>query len=236
MSLDIFEKYERRTVKAGTVLFQEGDPGDVMYILLSGCITITKRVMENVDKTLNILEAGEYFGEMSLFLKENRTATATASEDSVLVELTLEKFKLLIQEHLEVGLNLMFQLAQRLEKETEEAILFALELELSKRKPAVYTPIGLLTEQIIVATGSFEARNLQEVLRLRKELRWDRDTNVMASLMKPGQCQHALIYIIQTTQIREIMKLTSCFKDLVQWDISLAVPTESELLDLENHD
>jgi CRP-like cAMP-binding protein len=236
MGLDIFEKYERRTVKAGTIIFQENSPGDVMYIIISGCIAISKRVMENVDKTLNILEAGEYFGEMSLFLRGDRTATAKAVEDSVLVELTLDKFKQLLQEHLEVGMNLLFQLAQRLEKVTEEAILLALELELSKRKPSLYPPTGLPTEQMIIATGSFAAKDRQEVLRLRKELHWNRDTHVIASLIKPGQLHNALIYIIQTDKIREIMKLTSCFKDLVQWDISLAVPAESELLDMEEHD
>lgn len=231
MHLEIFDKYERKVVKSGTVIFRENDPGDVMYIIFSGRVAISKQVMEKVTKMLNVLEAGEYFGEMSLLLKANRTATARAIEDTELIEISRDKFKLVLQEHYEVGVNLLIQLAHRLEKANEEAILAALELELSKRKPTSYLSTILPSEQVIVATGSFEAKNLQEILRLRKELHWNRETNVIASLIKPGQLQDALLYILQTDDIREVMKLTACFKELVQWNISLAVSTDAELLD-----
>ena len=212
MHLEIFDKYERKIVKSGAVIFRENDPGDVMYIIFSGRVAISKQVMEKVTKMLNVLEAGEYFGEMSLLLKASRTATARAIEDTELIEISRDKFKLVLQEHYEVGVNLLIQLAHRLEKANEEAILAALELELSKRKPTSYLSTVLPSEQVIVATGSFEAKNLQEILRLRKELYWDRETNVIASLIKPGQLQDALLYILQTDDIREVMKLTACFK------------------------
>ncbi len=231
MHLEIFDKYERKAVKTGTIIFRENDHGDVMYIIFSGRVAISKRVMEKIDKTLNVLEAGEYFGEMSLLLKADRTATARAIEDSELIEISRDKFKLILQERYEVGVNLLIQLAHRLEKANEEAILAALELELSKRQPIPYLSPVLPSEQVIVATGSFEAKNLQEILQLRKDLYWDRETNVVASLIKPGQVHDALIYILQTDDIREVMKLTSCFKELVQWNISLAVSTDDELID-----
>jgi CRP-like cAMP-binding protein len=231
MHLDIFKDYERKTVKAGTIIFREKDPGDIMYIIASGRVAILKRVMEKVDKTLNVLEAGEYFGEMSLLLKADRTATARAIEDTELIEVSRDKFKLILQERYEVGVNLLIQLAHRLEKANEEAILSALELELSRRKPTSYFPTILPSEQVIVATGSFEAKDMQEVLRLRKALHWDRDTNIIVSLIKPGQVHDALMYIIQTDDVREVMKLTSCFEGLVQWNISLAVSADDEVID-----
>jgi CRP-like cAMP-binding protein len=231
MHLEIFDKYERKVVKAGTIIFRENDPGDVMYIIFSGRVAISKQVMEKVTKTLNILEVGEYFGEMSLLLKADRTATAKAIEDTELIEISRDKFKSVLQEHYEVGVNLLIQLAHRLEKANEEAILAALELELSKRKPTSYLSTVLPSEQVIVATGSFEAKHLQEILQLRKELYWDRETNVIVSLIKPGHVQDALLYILQTDDIREVMKLTACFKELVQWNISLAISTDDELID-----
>ena len=231
MHLEIFDSYERRVVKAGTTIFRENEPGDIMYIIFSGRVAISKQVMEKVSKTLNILEAGEYFGEMSLLLKADRTATARAIEDTELIEISREKFRSVLQEHYEVGVNLLIQLAHRLEKANEEAILAAFELELSKRKPASYLSTVLPSEQVIVATGSFEAKNLQEILKSRREIHWDRETNVIASLIKPGQIQDALMYILQTDDIREVMKLTACFKELVQWNISLAVSTDADLLD-----
>ena len=233
MELELFEKYERQTVAAGTIIFRENEPGDAMYVIERGRVAISKRVTENIEKTLGILEAGEYFGEMSLLLKAERTATAQAIEETVMVRLTRDNFKELLQKDVEVGCNLLMQLSHRLEKANEEAILAALELELSKRKPLPDFSTVRHGEQVIVAAGSFQAAALPEVLRLRKELQWARDTTVIASLFKPGQCQDALMYILQTDDLREVLKLTACFKALVQWQISLAVSAESELLDPE---
>jgi CRP-like cAMP-binding protein len=236
MNLEFFEEYERQTLKAGQILFRENDPGDAMYVIMSGRIAILKRVMEKIDKTLGILEAGEYFGEMSLLLKADRTATARAIEDTVLVKLTRETFRLVLQEHFEVGVNLLIQLAHRLEKANEEAILAALELELSRRKPTAFLPTLLPSEQVIIATGSFNAQNMQEVFRLRKQLQWSPDTNMLLGLIKPGQSQKALLYILQTDDIRELVKLTTCFKGLVQWDISIAIAADEEIVEELLHD
>ena len=51
------------------------------------------------------------------------------------------------------------------------------------------------------------------------------------SLIKPGQVQDGLMYIFQTDDILEVMRLIACFKELVQWNISLAVSTDGEFLD-----
>jgi CRP-like cAMP-binding protein len=226
MNLDVFAKYERRKLKAGTVLFRENDPGDAMFVILKGRVAILKRVMENVDKTLAILDTGEYFGEMSLLLKADRTATARILEDAELVEVTRDTFKQVLQEHYEIGVNLLIQLAHRLEKANEEAILAALELELSKRKPATYLSSIEASRQVIVATGSFDAGDMQQVLALRKNLQWERETEVLLALIKPGQTQDALIYILQTADVRELIKLTTVFQGLVRWNISVAVSAD----------
>jgi len=223
MNLDVFAKYERRKLKAGTILFRENDPGDAMFVILSGRVAILKRVTENVDKTLGILDAGEYLGEMSLLLKADRTATARVIEDAELVEMTRNTFQQLLQEHYEIGINLLIQLAHRLQKANQEAILAALELELSKRKPESYLQALEPSQQVIVATGSFEAAHMRKVLKLRKDLQWERETTVLLTLIKPGQTQDALIYILHTDDMRELIKLTTVFQGLVHWNISVAM-------------
>jgi CRP-like cAMP-binding protein len=232
MDLEVFAKYERRKVKAGTILFRENDPGDAMFVILSGRVAILKRVMERVDKTLAILDTGEYFGEMSLLLKADRTATAKIVEDAEIVEVTRDTFKQVLQEHYEIGVTLLIQLAHRLEKANEEAILSALELELSKRKPVSYLPSLLPSQHVIVATGSFEFRSMQQVFRLQKTMQWEPETHVLLALVKPGQTQDALIYILQTDDVRELLKLTTTFQGLVQWNISVAVPLEDGLTEV----
>jgi len=89
MNLEVYKDYERLSVKTGTIIFREKDPADVMYVIISGRVSISKQVMEGIDKTLSVLEEGEYFGEMSLLLKANRSATVTAMEDTELVKLSV---------------------------------------------------------------------------------------------------------------------------------------------------
>ncbi|MBI4872421.1 MAG: cyclic nucleotide-binding domain-containing protein [Candidatus Riflebacteria bacterium] len=61
----------------GTVFFQEGDPGDVMYVIQEGKVEIA-RVVGGVRTVLSVLGKGEYFGEMALLDNQPRSASATA--------------------------------------------------------------------------------------------------------------------------------------------------------------
>ncbi len=231
MSLDIFENYTREKKEAGSVIFREKDPGDLMYVIIKGKVNISKQIMPGVEKMLQVLEEGEYFGEMSLLLNASRSATAIAVEETELIGLKLDDFKKMWREHPEVGMSMLIQLASRLEKTNKEAILLALELALAEQTPREYTTAIFPGEQMIVATGSFDVKNLPDVFRCRKELQWEPPTKILVSLIKPGQGEDALIYILQTDDAREAMKLTSCFKNLVQWSFSLAVSTDDEFLD-----
>ncbi len=231
MNLEIYKKYEQQTVKTGTVIFEEQDPGDGMYVIIRGRVNISKRVMAGVDKTLGVLEEGEYFGEMSLLLNENRTASATALEDTTLVKLGRDECKHLLQDSPDVGITMLTQLARRLEKANRESILLALELALAEKKPPEYVSPVLSKSQTILATGSFHLKDIPDILQRAKELRWDPQTNVLLHLFKPGQEEDSLIYVIQTRDIREVMKLTSCFKELVRWKISLAVSPDDALVE-----
>ncbi len=231
MNLEVYKDYERSFVKAGTVIFREKESADVMYIIVKGRVNISKQVMAGVNKTLSVLEEGEYFGEMSLLLHASRSASATAVEDAELVKLERDDFKQILRHSPDAAMAMLIQLASRLEKTNREAILLALELALAEQTPQEYVSATFPGEQIIVASGSFEAKNIPEVLKGRTNLQWDPHTKILVSLFKPGQEQDALIYVIQTNDVREAMKLTSCFKNLVQWKISLAVSTEDEFLD-----
>jgi len=231
MNLEMYGKYGRQVVEAGTIIFREKDPGDMMYVIANGRVRISKHVVEGVDKTLSILEEGEYFGEMSLLLNAPRSATATAFEETTLITLTRDDFKQMLREYPEAGMAMLIQLASRLEKANREAILLALELALIEHTPQKYASTGLPGEYTIIATGSFDIKNLKDVIRCQKNLHWDHQTSLLASLITPGQGQNALTYIFQTPDARETLKLASCFQNLVQWKISLAVSTDDEVLD-----
>src|SRR4051812_32748724 len=61
---DALERFARE-FPAGAVLFEEGQPGNDMYIIVTGEIEIRRQVGES-EHVLAILPAGEFFGEMAI--------------------------------------------------------------------------------------------------------------------------------------------------------------------------
>ena len=68
----------------GDVIFREGDPGDVMYLVGKGSVKISKSGRGGEQETLGFIQSGNFFGEMALLDGEPRSAMATAVESTVL--------------------------------------------------------------------------------------------------------------------------------------------------------
>jgi PAS domain S-box-containing protein len=116
---EFFEKLRKvvkeRYLKTGEILFAEGEPGKVMYIIKSGKIDILKGdPISEKQMKLASRAAGDFFGEMSLLEDSPRFATARAAEDSIVLELSREDFKKLITENPSVALEVMEELSSRL--------------------------------------------------------------------------------------------------------------------------
>ena len=83
---DIWELVQASTwikFPAHTVILREGEPGQSMYILASGQMKVIKH-----GRLLNVIKAGEYFGEMAYIQRgANRQATLEALSDVVVAEL-----------------------------------------------------------------------------------------------------------------------------------------------------
>jgi CRP-like cAMP-binding protein len=97
----------------GTVLFQEGQPGDRMYVIQTGKVQIVKRVGE-VRFPLASLGPGDCVGEMALLDGQPRSADALVSEDSTLLVIERATFEQLIRENGEVAVRIMRKLSERL--------------------------------------------------------------------------------------------------------------------------
>ena len=71
--------------ESGSSLFEEGDEGHEMYVVLEGKALISKYIPGAGEEALAILERGDFFGEMSLIDGEPRSADARAHEGPVTV-------------------------------------------------------------------------------------------------------------------------------------------------------
>lgn len=107
---------------AGTVLFREGDHGREMYVIVSGRVRISKRVRD-LEKTVSVLPAGEFFGEMAILNNRPRSASATVVDDAELLVVPPESFDGLVFHHREVAVRLIRRLAQRLEEANQDVAL-----------------------------------------------------------------------------------------------------------------
>ena len=91
--ISLSQRLVERRFLGGELVFQKGDSGSTMYLVLSGKIEIFLPPDGGADRVdLKEVNEGEHFGELSLFDDKPRSASAEARSDCVLLELSREHF------------------------------------------------------------------------------------------------------------------------------------------------
>jgi len=113
--MNLIELFRHETdvaaIPAGQAIFRAGEPGYVMYVLISG----TADVMVG-DIVVERAEPGALLGEMALVEHAPRTATVTAVSDCVLVPIDAARFHFLVQQTPYFATHVMKIMAERLRK------------------------------------------------------------------------------------------------------------------------
>jgi len=85
---ELWYAFRERRLRKGDVLFRMGDPGEELYLVKHGSIVVSRPVTGRVEQVLSRVEAGEAFGEMSVFGDQrHRSATCQADVDTLLYSL-----------------------------------------------------------------------------------------------------------------------------------------------------
>ncbi len=103
---------KRQDVAKGWILFREGSEGSVMYVVLSGTVSISIAADNQEELEVARVGAGSFFGEMSILEKDVRSATCRAEEDCVLLSLNAENFRRLMLSHPETAIGIMQRMLQ----------------------------------------------------------------------------------------------------------------------------
>jgi voltage-gated potassium channel len=90
----------------GTSIMRAGEPGDCMYFIVSGQVTV------QLAQPLTIAD-GSFIGEMALISGAPRTATVTAATDCELLELDLADFRDLAARHPELTTAIVAEAEKR---------------------------------------------------------------------------------------------------------------------------
>lgn len=112
----------RRRFRVEEELMREGEPSDVMYLILSGRVRVTRSHQALAEPLpMAILGPGEVVGEMGLLEKAPRSATVRAMEDLISIELDADAVTRCILEHPDLSLALLGVLSRRL-RTTDELV------------------------------------------------------------------------------------------------------------------
>jgi putative ABC transport system ATP-binding protein len=84
---------EEVTLAAGEVLFSQGDPGDLVYVVEEGEIEVVRVRDDRSEEPLARVGPGRYFGELAPLFGIQRSATARATQPTRVVGLTVAEFR-----------------------------------------------------------------------------------------------------------------------------------------------
>lgn len=88
----ISQLIERKAFPAGTVVFRQGETGDVAYYIEAGAVEIAREV-NGRPVILDTVGAGRFFGEIALLDGGERVASATVVEDTVCIPVTKDQLE-----------------------------------------------------------------------------------------------------------------------------------------------
>lgn len=101
-----------RLYQDGDIIFHKGDPGDCMYLVQRGSLDVI--VDEHENKVVNTIHSGEFFGEMSLFSGEPRSATVRCRGESRVMTIDERAFMRRMAEDPVLAFRILEKLCDRL--------------------------------------------------------------------------------------------------------------------------
>ena len=181
-----------RLYKAGRNVFQEGDPGDGLYLIAEGAVQITCLVGQDQRRVLSRLTKGDFFGEMAVLDEQPRSATATAETDAKLHFIAREDLLRVLAESPGLTVGMMREFSQRMREFNHQ---YTVELLQAERLALVgrfarsivhdfknpLNIIGIASEVVAMDTASPQMRQTARD-RIRRQV--DRLSNMISELLE----------------------------------------------------
>ncbi|MDP3277082.1 MAG: cyclic nucleotide-binding domain-containing protein [Deltaproteobacteria bacterium] len=171
-----------RVFEDNAPIVNEGDEGDSIFVVLRGNAKVSKGGLE-----IATLEAGHFFGEMSLVERRPRSAAVRSDGSSQLLEITRVEFFRILREEKDIGVKLLWNFVT----------------ELSKRLRATSQNLAAAKEQIGIVEDLTDALFLEDeplpppsaIPRSARVPRLDHDTNneLSDTLVPPAPSEPKLL-------------------------------------------
>lgn len=125
MDLAAFSRFAR-TFQKGEMIFSEFEPGDAFYLIQAGRVQIVK-IMGDIEKTIDILQPTEVFGEMAILEDSPRSATAIALDQVKVLEFNRANFEVLMMGNPQIALKLLKLFTKRIYDQKRRFMILTLD-------------------------------------------------------------------------------------------------------------
>jgi uncharacterized membrane protein len=112
----IAARLQKRSFRAGEIVFHQGDLGDSMYFVNHGSVNIHLPGEDSRRISLKDLGPGEFFGEVALLDGEPRTASALCSTNTTLLELQREALEEYLKNRPQAAMSILRSMGQRMRR------------------------------------------------------------------------------------------------------------------------
>jgi signal transduction histidine kinase len=175
---------------AGRYIFQEGDPGDGLYLIAEGTVQITCLMSQGERRVLSRLTKGDFFGEMAVLDDQPRSANALAETDVKLHFIAREDLLRVLAESPGLAVGMMRDFSRRMREFNHQ---YTKELVQAERLAVVgrfarsivhdfknpLNIIGICAEMVAMDTASAQMRQTARD-RIRRQV--DRLSNMISEL------------------------------------------------------
>lgn len=164
-----------RQFPRNTVIINEGDHSDSLYIINSGSVKVFLSDNEGKEVILNTQGTGEYFGELALLDSQPRSASVITTEKSSLSIISKANFEAFLEKHPEANLKIMRGIIKRLRLLSEDVKSLALMdvygrvarvlLQLAKEKGGTLVINQGMTQQDIASRVGASREMVSRILK-----------------------------------------------------------------------
>jgi CRP-like cAMP-binding protein len=105
---DVLSVGQRMSYQPGQAIVERGDPGDAMYIMVSGVAEV------DVGGRYHRLQRGDFFGEMAVLAGKPREATVKAAEPVEALRIPAEEFQRFLLANPQIAVGMLRSLVERL--------------------------------------------------------------------------------------------------------------------------
>ncbi|MCK5674020.1 MAG: cyclic nucleotide-binding domain-containing protein [Spirochaetales bacterium] len=164
--LSISKYCTAKVIEPGLILFDEGDPADMFYIIMSGEVEVWKAYGTDDEDMLAIHGSGKLFGEMALIDNLPRSATVKTKTHTRLLQICEHDFQNMIRENSSVAFSIVRSLSSMVRKSNETFLedLKDRNIELEKANTDLKTAHEkLIKKERLSNLGKFSSMILHDI-------------------------------------------------------------------------